>query len=51
MIRTVLSAIVLALAPLAASAACSGHEEQAMSCAQDMVWNPETSVCEPIVTG
>ncbi|EYD77065.1 hypothetical protein Rumeso_01324 [Rubellimicrobium mesophilum DSM 19309] len=44
--------LVLVASPLAAWAECQGHhDQQAMSCAEGMQWNPETSSCVPIVTG
>lgn len=44
-IKTLLTAGLLALAPVMSFAACSGHTEQAMSCADGMVWDAETSSC------
>lgn len=47
--------LILALAflssPLAAWAQCSSEEQQAMSCAEGLVWDPQTDSCLPIVTG
>lgn len=45
--------LVLALlsAPLTAHAACSGHAEQAMTCAEGHVWDQEAGACVPVVTG
>jgi hypothetical protein len=44
--------LVLLSSPLAAWAACTGHDEQqAMSCAEGLTWDPETDTCIPIVTG
>ncbi|WP_151719301.1 adenylosuccinate lyase [Gemmobacter serpentinus] len=34
------------LAPSIAAAACSGHEEARLSCAEGLQWNPETRACE-----
>ncbi len=46
-IKLMLTAFVLALAPLAAAAeGCSGRQEASMSCAEGMIWNPTTKVCE-----
>ena len=45
-------AILLLSPPLAAWADCQGHrEQQAMSCAEGMMWDAETNACVPIVTG
>lgn len=47
--------LVLVLAfvssPLAAWAACSDEEQQVMSCAEGLTWDPETDTCLPIVSG
>lgn len=46
--------LILALvsSPLAAWAQCSGHsDQQAMSCTEGMMWDPDTNACVPIVTG
>ena len=45
--------LVLALvsSPFAAWAQCSHVEQQAMSCAEGLIWDPETDTCLPIVTG
>lgn len=40
-------ALLAALAlPSIAAAACDGHEEAKMSCAEGTSWNPETHSCE-----
>lgn len=47
--------LVLALAflssPVAVWAQCGPHEQQAMSCAEGLIWDPETDSCLPVVTG
>jgi Chitin binding Peritrophin-A domain len=43
--------LALLASPVTAWAACTGHDQQAMSCAQGQVWDPETDACVPIVTG
>ena len=45
--------LVLALisSPLAAWAQCSHEEQQVMSCAEGLAWDPETDSCLPVVTG
>jgi hypothetical protein len=48
--RLVLTLLLLS-PPLAAWADCTGHEQQAMSCAEGLTWDPETNACVPIVTG
>jgi hypothetical protein len=45
MIRTVFAALVLALAPALASAECSSQHQQAMSCADGMIWDKESKSC------
>lgn len=45
-IKTALAALVLALAPAIASATCFGdHSQQAMSCADGMIWDEKTATC------
>lgn len=45
-------AIALISSPLAAWAACTGHsEQQAMTCAEGLTWDPETNTCIPVVSG
>ncbi|SFP49907.1 adenylosuccinate lyase [Tranquillimonas alkanivorans] len=54
MTKTLLTAVVLALAPaLSASAACwTGHTDQtATSCAEGMVYDAEAGTCVEQVTG
>jgi hypothetical protein len=36
---------------MAAWAQCGGHSQQAMTCAEGSMWDPETNACVPIVTG
>ncbi len=48
--RLVLTLALLAT-PLAAWADCSGHVNQAMTCAQGYTWNAESGACVPVVTG
>jgi hypothetical protein len=51
MIRTLTTAFALTLLPALASAACwEGHERQAMSCADGMVFDAETNTCK-VVSG
>ena len=45
MIRTVLAALVLATAPALAIAECSRGHQQAMSCADGMIWDKEAKSC------
>ena len=46
MLKTTLTALVLALAPAIAGAACfDGHTKQAMTCAEGSVWDSEKAVC------
>ncbi len=45
-IKTALAALVLALAPAIATAACfDDHSQQAMSCAEGTIWDEKTSAC------
>ncbi|MEM6693795.1 MAG: carbohydrate-binding module family 14 protein [Pseudomonadota bacterium] len=48
--RTLVTATVLTLTPLAALAECSwGHDEVAMSCAEGLVFDAESETCvEPV---
>ncbi len=51
MIRTIIAAAALTLMPALASAACyGGHERQAMTCGDGMVFDPGTNSCK-VVTG
>jgi hypothetical protein len=44
--------LVLVSSPLAAWAACTGaSDQQAMSCAEGMLWDQEMNACVPVVTG
>lgn len=46
-LKTIFAALVLALAPSLAAAACwEGHaKEQAMTCAEGSVWDAEQATC------
>ncbi|GGG74615.1 hypothetical protein GCM10011415_23870 [Salipiger pallidus] len=44
-IKTFLTATVLAVAPGLAFAACSGHKEATMTCADGMVYDSATQSC------
>ncbi|WP_109463778.1 carbohydrate-binding module family 14 protein [Albibacillus kandeliae] len=44
-LKTVLSALALSLIPVISYAQCSGHEQQAQSCAQGFVWDVEQQAC------
>lgn len=48
--KAVLTATVLAFAPLSAFAFCAGHEVTAQSCAAGFQWDSETSACVEIVS-
>ncbi|MWD30045.1 adenylosuccinate lyase [Aquicoccus sp. SCR17] len=50
-LKTLLAAAVLTLSPVIAGATCSAHKDQAMSCADGLVWDAETSSCVQQVTG
>lgn len=50
MIRTILTASVLALLPLAALA-CTIHEQQASSCAEGYAWDAQAHACVQQVNG
>ncbi|NAZ35554.1 carbohydrate-binding module family 14 protein [Rubellimicrobium sp. CFH 75288] len=44
--------LLLSMAPLSAWAAgCTRGQEQAMTCAEGTVWDPQTATCVPVVTG
>ena len=46
--RILLAAAFLTLASgLSAWASCSGHDQQAMSCANGAVWDNDTKTCVP----
>ncbi len=45
MIRTVLTALLLSAAPMAAFAECAFDHQQAMSCANGLVWDKESKSC------
>lgn len=46
-------ALILALLamPALAGAACLHDQQQAMSCADGLVWDPETRACIPVASG
>jgi hypothetical protein len=49
--KTLLTAALLVLAPVtSAFAYCSGHTEQAMTCAEGTVYDSESNSCK-VVTG
>ncbi|MYM54193.1 carbohydrate-binding module family 14 protein [Thalassovita mangrovi] len=48
MIKTILTAVILTAAPLAASAQCTKDHQQAMSCADGTVWDAETKSCTKV---
>jgi hypothetical protein len=49
--KTLLTAALLVLGSVASGyAACSGHSEQAMTCADGTVYDTETGTCK-VVTG
>lgn len=51
-LKSVLTAAVLTLVPLASTAECFGdHSQQAMSCAEGNVWDADKAACVPVVTG
>ncbi|MCB1335826.1 MAG: adenylosuccinate lyase [Roseivivax sp.] len=50
-LKLVLTASILALAPMAGFSQCSGHSDtQAMTCAQGSVYDADTGQCK-VVTG
>lgn len=52
MIKTVLVASVLAIAPIASFAMCSkGQDHTASSCAEGQMWDFEAQACVDVVTG
>ena len=46
--KALLAAAVLAFAPIASFAACTGEQHQAMSCADGMVFDSETNSCKTV---
>lgn len=49
MIKTLLASAALALATASAGlAACSGHSEAAMSCADGMVYDADSRTCKAV---
>ena len=49
-LKTLIVGTVLAFAPALAFASCSGHEKQAMTCADGTVYDAETNTCT-VVSG
>ena len=49
--KILLTALTLATLPVAALAQSACGHDEAMSCMEGTVLNPETGVCEPITTG
>lgn len=49
-LTTLVAATLLSMAPMLASAACFGHEKQAMSCAEGTVYDADSNSCK-VVTG
>ena len=49
MIKTLLTAAVLAVTPILAAAMCE-HEQRAMTCAQGFVFDAETGTCVALST-
>ncbi|EAU45610.1 MULTISPECIES: hypothetical protein [Salipiger] len=47
-IKTLLTAAALAVAPFAATAACTGHSEAKVSCAAGTVFDAATGTCKVI---
>lgn len=45
MLKTILATLVLAGAPFAAMAECTRGHEQAMSCADGMIWDKDSKSC------
>jgi hypothetical protein len=50
-IKTILAAAALVAVPAIASAGCGWHSQQAMSCADGMVYDAATQSCVEQVTG
>ncbi|WP_306005581.1 chitin-binding domain-containing protein [Aquicoccus porphyridii] len=48
--KLTLAVVALVLAPGLASAMCSKSHDQAMTCAEGSVYNPETGSCVPQTT-
>lgn len=44
MLKTLLTAAILAVTPIVAAAMC-GHDQQAMTCAEGFVYDAETGTC------
>ena len=51
-LKTFLTAAILSLAPLSATAMCSGAgmEQHAMSCVEGTQWDAEAGICTPVTT-
>ena len=50
-LKIALTALTLTLVPTLALAAGCGHEKQAQSCAEGMMWDAATNSCVKQVTG
>lgn len=48
--KTLLTATLLALSPMAAMAACSWGKMEAASCADGNVWDPASETCVPVTS-
>ena len=49
-IKTLLAAAALTVVPVLSYAACSGHSQQAMTCAEGTVYDADTGTCK-VVSG
>lgn len=49
--KTILIGLALTVLPAASYAFCSGHEQQAQSCAPGTVWNGVSGQCVKQATG
>ena len=49
--KILLNAFTLVALPFAAAAECSGGHQQALTCMEGTELNPETGICETVVTG
>ncbi|MCE8001018.1 MAG: adenylosuccinate lyase [Rhodobiaceae bacterium] len=50
-IKTLFVVFGLLVLPASGYAMCSGHDHQALSCAEGTVWNADTQTCVAQVTG
>ncbi|CUH76707.1 carbohydrate-binding module family 14 protein [Tropicibacter naphthalenivorans] len=48
MIKTLLVATALTVAPMMAFAQCSGHKDQAMTCAAGTVYDADSNSCKTV---